>query len=150
MEVASKKLSDYGIEYEASLLKEDGLLPFEDDSLDIVFSFFCFEHIYPIKKHLNEIKRVLKKGGRLIGCIPTEGGLGWGLGRYLTSRRWMKANTKIDYDKVICWEHPNFADFILKELENSFYRKDLEYFPFKFKSIDFNLVIRFEYINHYD
>lgn len=146
IEIASKKLSENNIKHDQKLLSVDEILPFEDESLDIVFSFFSLEHIYLLDNHLNEINRVLKKGGSLIGCIPTEGGLAWGLGRYLTSRRWIKKNTKINYDKVICWSHPNYADLILRKLDNIFLKKSINYYPFKLKSIDMNLVISFNYI----
>jgi hypothetical protein len=38
----------------------------------------------------------------------------WGLGRMVTSRRWFKAHTTIDLNKLICWEHPNFAPTVLR------------------------------------
>ena len=52
--------------------------------------------------------------------VPIEGGLVWGLGRYFISRRWFKINTKINPDKIICWEHPNFITDIKSYLDEKF------------------------------
>jgi hypothetical protein len=64
----------------------------------------------------------------------------------LTSRRWLKKNTGIDPDKIICWEHPNYADEILAELDQGMARHRVEYWPFSWlPHLDLNLVIRFIY-----
>jgi len=120
-------------------------LPFADESFDIVISFNSLEHLYPLDNHLMEIKRILKKGGQLIGGIPCEGGLAWGLGRFLTTRRYVHKNYGINYDKIICWEHPNFADFIIERLDSHFEREHLKLHPFSRLPIDFNLVASFIY-----
>jgi len=95
--------------------------------------------------YLEEFVRVLKPGGELVGAIPAEGGLGWGLGRFLTTRRWFKRHTQIDIDKIICWEHPNFADRILAELDTCLTRREISFWPLRVPSIDANLVVRFRY-----
>ena len=90
----------------------------------------------------------LKPDGLILGAIPNEGGLAWGMGRFLTSRRWIHTNTQIDYDKIICWEHPNFADKILDEMNKRFIQKDISYFPsIGLPSINLTLVTRFIYQN---
>ena len=83
-----EKLARAGITCEAHLLKsrEDHCLPFADAEFDIVISFYSLEHLHPLGLFLTEIARVLKPGGRIVGAIPCEGGVGWGLGRMLTSR----------------------------------------------------------------
>jgi len=64
----------------------------------------------------------------------------------LTSRRWFKKNTNIDPDKIICWEHPNFADHIVRELDQMFTREAITYWPLPWLPlIDPNLVIRLCY-----
>ena len=122
-------------------------LPFADESFDVVISFNSLEHLYPLNNYLVETKRVLKKGGQLVGGIPCEGGIAWGLGRYLTTRRYVHKKYGINYDKIICWEHPNFADFIIEKLDTHFRKKYLKLHPFSFLSIDFNLVASFIYIH---
>jgi hypothetical protein len=98
-----------------------------------------------IDKKLSEFKRILKKNKKIVGAIPNEGGIAWGLGRYLTSRRFVKNNSNINYDKIICWEHPNFADHIIQSFKkNNLKINYIKMYPFSFiKSIDFNLVTTF-------
>lgn len=145
MRIAENKLIASSIEYEKLLISRNKILPLDDNSIDIVISFYSLEHIYPLDDYLRDILRVLKKDGKIIGAIPAEGGIAWGLGRYLTSRRWFKKNTNINPDKIICWEHPNFSDFIIKKLDSYYKKNFLSYEPFKVPSIDTNLVIKFIY-----
>ena len=81
----------------------------------------------------------------MIGGIPAEGGIGWGLGRLLTTRRWFKKNSTIDPDKWVCWEHPNFAETILRTLDEFLKRRHISYFPLAVPLIDPNLIVRFMY-----
>lgn len=147
MEKAQARLVDKGVPFDCLLLERSERLPLMDSSIDVVVSFYSLEHLYPLGPYLDEIRRVLKPGGFLIGAIPTEGGLAWGLGRAITSRRWLRQNTQIDPDKIICWEHPNFADYIIGELGKRFSRVKCSYWPFKVPLVDANLVIRFLYRN---
>jgi len=144
---SSQKLEDAGVNFETKLIErgERGQLPFDDEEFDVLVSFYSLEHLYPFPLYLDGMLRVLKKGGTLIGAIPSEGGLGWGIGRYLTTRRWLHSNTNIDPDKIICWEHPNFSDHILKELDNNMSKVSLSYWPIKLPAIDINLIIKFIY-----
>ena len=64
----------------------------------------------------------------------------------LTSRRWFKKNTTIDPDKIICWEHPNFADQIIAELDQVFQRQALVHWPLRgLPVLALNLILRFLY-----
>ena len=64
----------------------------------------------------------------------------------MTSRRWLKNNTTINPDKIICWEHPNFSDEIVLKLNKYFNRVKLYSWPIPFLTlIDFNLVLKFIY-----
>lgn len=144
---SSQVLSAHGVPHEKRLVQRNGTLPFDDDSFDVLVSFYTFEHLYPLQTYVNEFQRVLKPGGRIIGAIPAEGGLAWGLGRFLTSRRWFHRNTTIDPDKIICWEHPNFAEDVVTEMLGSFEKERLSYWPMKVPSIDLNLVLSFIFIN---
>lgn len=119
-------------------------IPVKSNSVNIILSFYSLEHIYELDLMLKEFNRILKKDGIIVGAIPNEGGLAWGLGRYLTTRRYTK-KFKINYDKIICWEHPNFADFILNSFKkNKFKIEKIKFYPFNFiKCLDFNLVTSF-------
>jgi SAM-dependent methyltransferase len=143
---ARQKLESAGIPSRSLLVRRDEPLPLQDMAVDIVISFYSLEHLYPLRPHVHEICRVLRPGGLLIGAIPTEGGLAWGAGRFLTSRRWLKKHSTIDPDKIICWEHPNFADQILTELDLQFERQFIGHWPFPWMPLlDPNLIIRLIY-----
>ena len=45
-------------------------LPFEDDSVDVIFSYHALEHIPNYVSAMAEIHRVLKHGGRLLLGLP--------------------------------------------------------------------------------
>ena len=143
----SKKLTRAGITHESKLISPHNpkLLPFKQGEFDVILSFYSLEHLYPLQSHLQELLRVLREGGLLVGAIPCEGGIAWGFGRYLTSRRWLRHNTRIDPDKIICWEHPNFADHILAQLDCRMKKGYLSFWPLHVTSIDLNLVARFIY-----
>jgi SAM-dependent methyltransferase len=143
---AQSKLEKFDLKTKPLLMKRSEPLPLKNESVDLILSFYSLEHIYPLDPYLKELKRILKPGGIFAGAIPAEGGLAWGIGRFLTSRRWFKKNTNIDLDKLICWEHPNFADKVICDLDNNFRRCRLEYWPFSFfPQLDVNLIVKFVY-----
>ena len=141
-------LENHNINYAtfSHTIDEHFKLPIEDESIDVILSFYSLEHLHPLSNYLAEIHRVLRPGGILAGAIPIEGGLAWGIGRFLTSRRWLKKNTRINPDKIICWAHPNFADSILKQLSSKFNKQYCSYWPFKIPLLDINLVASFIYM----
>lgn len=146
MQMAVPRLENRGISVRALPLQREQALPLPDASVDVVVSFYSLEHLYPLRPYLEEMLRVLKPGGILVGAIPAEGGLAWGLGRMLTSRRWFRKNTSIDPDMIICWEHPNFADQIVVELDRLFERNLLRRWPLPFVPLlDANLIFSFVY-----
>ncbi len=145
LENASGKLAAAGITHDLRLTSREscGVLPAADNEFDIIVTFYSLEHLYPFSDHLKDMLRVLKPGGKIVGAIPAEGGLAWGLGRFLTSRRWLRKNTSINPDKIICWEHPNMADEILNCLSDQLDLKKLTYWPMRLPLIDFSLILRF-------
>lgn len=146
MAFARERLTAAGVNHRTLLVERNQALPLADASVDVIVSFYSLEHLYPLRPYLDEMRRVLKPGGTLIGAIPAEGGLAWGGGRMLTSRRWFKKNTRIDPDKIICWEHPNFADQVIAELDRVFQRQSIVHWPLRWvPALDLNLIIRFQY-----
>lgn len=145
LDKSSKKMRERGFGVETVCVEKScAKLPFSDDFFDVIISFYSLEHIHPIEPYLVELKRVLKNGGMLAGAIPLEGGLAWGLGRFFTSRNWFKKNTNINPDKIICWEHPNFADGVRASLEKCFGKGIIKLWPFPFLlPRDFNLIEKF-------
>lgn len=148
MNVAASVLQKDKINFDSFLIGRNEKLPLAKNSVDVIISFYSLEHLYPLEIYLEEMKYYLKPDGIIVGAIPAEGGLLWALGRYLTSRRWLHKNTTIDYDKLICWEHPNYADFILQKLDQNFLRSFLKSWPLGILPIlDCNLTFRFCYKN---
>ena len=147
LERASSRLRDRDLAFTADLLEAGPgrPLPYRDASFDFVLSFYSLEHLFPLGGYLDEMIRVLKPGGKLAGAVPAEGGLAWGLGRFLTSRRWFRKNTSINPDKIICWEHPNFAPDILAALDARLRRCHVRYWPLGLPLTDLNLILRFVY-----
>jgi SAM-dependent methyltransferase len=145
--MAERQLREASIVHNEVLL-ENGtadILPFGDESFDVIISFNSLEHVYPLDRYLAGFSRILKDHGMIAGGIPCEGGLAWGVGRFLTSRRYVHRHYKINYDKIICWEHPNFADSIIGELDARFQRRYLRLHPFSFLPMDCNLTASFMY-----
>lgn len=146
---SAARLATQQVSAERALLAREGVsaLPFASETFDVVLSFYSLEHLHPLHAAVSEVCRVLRPGGLLVGAIPTEGGLGWGLGRFLTSRRWLHKHTAINPEKIICWEHPNFAEHILDGLDQVMKRNELRFWPWRLRSIDLNLVVSFVYQN---
>jgi len=146
MKFAVGRLEAEGVPHESLILQREEGLPLADCSVDVIVSFYSLEHLYPLMPYVDQMLRVLKPGGVLIGAIPAEGGLAWGTGRAITSRRWFKKNTTIDPDKIICWEHPNFSDEILRALDARMDRESVNFWPFSWLPFpDVNLIIRYKY-----
>jgi len=135
------------IEFNVVFTKRKQKNQLEKLNTDVVFSFYTLEHIYDLADHVSEVKSLLRPGGILVGAIPMEGFIAWGLGRYLTTRRWFKNQTDIDPDKIICWEHPNFASEVIDELERQLKCVKIKYWPFGNLYIfrNFNLICSFVY-----
>ncbi len=146
MDLARKRLTEADVPHRTLHVERQQPLALADASVDVIVSFYSLENLHPLRPCLDEILRVLKPGGTLIGAIPAEGGLAWGVGRLLTSRRWFKKHTRINPDKIICWEHPNFADQIIAELDKVFDRQAVVNWPLRWPPLlDINLNLRFKY-----
>ena len=115
----------------------------EEGSQDFVISYYSLEHLHPLAPWLDEIFRILRPGGKLVGAVPAEGGLAWGLGRWLTSRRVFRDRYGLDLTKLICWTHPNCCDEIVTELKARGSHRGWCW-PFNFLPYDLNLLVGFE------
>lgn len=146
---AQEILNHAAIPQETLVLKEN--LPFfeviPESQIDFVLSFNTLEHIFKLRESLFEIKRILKPDGHLLGAIPCEGGLMWGLARFLTTRRYIRKKYGFDYDKIICFEHVNFSDYIFTELNSVFACNFKRLHPLALFGLDFNLMASFDYVN---
>ncbi|MEQ9445368.1 MAG: class I SAM-dependent methyltransferase [Rhodospirillaceae bacterium] len=115
-------------------------IPFKANAFTRAVSIYALEHIYFLNEGLKEIHRILAPEAAFHVGIPCEGGLGWTLGRKLTSERSMSKRYNIDYRKYIALEHCNTALKINKALKLHFKLEKTSHFPFPFlPSIDLNL-----------
>jgi SAM-dependent methyltransferase len=64
------------VDFEFHRVAPDAPLPFADESFDVVVSCDVLEHVNDIQSSLDEIRRVLRRGGEFIGFVPMEGGPG--------------------------------------------------------------------------
>jgi SAM-dependent methyltransferase len=106
-------------------VEDDGRIPFDDASFDVVTANQVFEHVPDFERPLAEISRVLKPGGFHISLFPTlelwrEGHTGvwfsqllatrpkW-LRRYLSLAYTLRMGNRLDmYDRahfIDAWEH---------------------------------------------
>jgi hypothetical protein len=99
------------------------------------------EHLEDVPGALAEIDRVMKPTGRFSVLIPCEGGLGYALGRKLTTQRAFEKRYGLPYDWMISYDHINQAREVLRELEDRFVVEDRTYFPLRAPSVHVNLVI---------
>lgn len=137
----------FGIADTTTIMVEGIKVPLDDNSVDIIVTFHQLEHIFELEPYLKELQRVLRPGGQVIGAVPTEGSISWGLGRFLTSRRHVKKHMDFNYDKIICWEHPNFVNRIKALLDLNFENIRSVKQPFRILPMDLNLSWSFVYKN---
>tara|TARA_B100000767_G_C19773731_1_gene541436 strand:- start:776 stop:1543 length:768 start_codon:yes stop_codon:yes gene_type:complete len=120
LKVCEKKLNIRNINNKKFLIKQaSDINQIPSESYDYVLSFYSLEHVFDLEEYSVQINRILKKNGYLIFVIPNEGHLAWGLGRYLFTRNYVFNKLNLNYDKIICWEHPNYSDKIIKSLKNN-------------------------------
>jgi SAM-dependent methyltransferase len=145
--LAAEQLQLIDIQPTIQIVSRNSLLPLKDNSIDVVISFYSLEHVLELDRYLEDVRRVLRPGGTLIGAIPAEGGLAWGFGRMITTLRWLKKSHGLNLNKIICWEHPNFANEVIKSLDKHFHRIELKAWPLQvIPLIDLNLIIKFSYV----
>lgn len=70
----------------ALVIEEDGALPFDDNSIDLIVSDFCFEHLRRPDLAAPELTRVLRPGGWLCARTPNRWGY-IGIGARLVPNR---------------------------------------------------------------
>src|SRR5262249_4630798 len=114
-------------------------LAFEDASFDRVIAIHVLEHLPNLPAALSEIDRLLKPDGVFSAVIPCEGGIGYGLGRRVTTQRAFEKRYKTNFKRYL--DHVNRAQEILTELRARFELADSTYWPARVPLIDFNVLI---------
>ena len=116
-----------------------------DASFDRVVAIHVLEHLPNLPPALDEVRRVLKPGGLFEIVIPCEGGLGYALGRRVTSKRVFEKRYNMDYDWYIKSEHFNVPSEIMAELDTRFTRQRSSWWPLKVPSVHLNLCLGLTY-----
>jgi SAM-dependent methyltransferase len=116
-------------------------LPFESVSIRRIVAIHVLEHLDNLPVFLREAGRVLASDGRLIVVLPCEGGLLYGLGRQVTTKRLFKKRYGISYEKFIRCEHVNTASEVIAELKKSFRIESSEWWPLKIPSVHMNVCV---------
>ncbi|WP_119166685.1 class I SAM-dependent methyltransferase [Algihabitans albus] len=114
-------------------------LPFPDDHFNRLISVYNLEHLPAPHAVLDEWARVVRPGGVLSISIPTEGGIAWNLGRWLTTRRsFRKEGLNLDY--IIAREHINACYRLVALIRFLFPQRQEHWFPLRLPFADINLV----------
>ncbi|HDU8576637.1 class I SAM-dependent methyltransferase [Vibrio diabolicus] len=114
-------------------------LRFEDETFDRLIATHILEHLYEPHLAIKEWKRVLKYEGVISIIIPTDPGIAWRLGRYLTTRK-EALNKGWEYDYIMAREHVNPCHNLIAFLNYYFPKNNSYFWPFKLiPSIDCNL-----------
>jgi len=117
-------------------------LPFEDSCFHQVVSLHTLEHLYFLAEALEELIRVMQKNGAMHYVIPTEGGLGFLLGRKLVTGPHLRKKYGLDVKYVMDREHINDAPRVLKLLRMYFAKVEHKYWPIPFlKLLSINSMI---------
>jgi phosphatidylethanolamine/phosphatidyl-N-methylethanolamine N-methyltransferase len=116
-----------------------------DASFDRVIAIHVLEHLRNLPPALDEVRRVLKPGGVFEVVIPCEGGLGYALGRRVTSQRVFEKRYGTSYDWYIKTEHFNVPGEIVPELDARFTRERRAWWPLKVPSVHLNLCLGLTY-----
>lgn len=116
-------------------------IDFPDGYFDRVLAIHILEHLPNLPKALDEVRRVLRKGGFFSILIPCEGGFAYTMARNISTRRIFEKRYKQSYDWFIKCEHINQPHEIIAELRSRFRITHRAFFPFPVPSVSVNLLI---------
>ena len=121
----------------------DDKLPFPDNYFDRIIISHCLEHIVYPENVLSEIYSKLKKGGSATISLPTDPGIMWRIGKYISANFLIGKNynfTKEDYYYFTAKDHVNSIFSLVPIIKKNFNKINFERFePFKLPVLDFNL-----------
>lgn len=112
----------------------------KDKSVDLIIASHILEHLPRLRSDLKELRRVLKKDGKLIVVLPCDPGKLWRILTFITPSRWRLKRLGIDYDTIMKHEHVNTFDKCRSELQEIFIVEQEKYYPFFIKNYNFNIL----------
>lgn len=121
-------------------------LKYPDNSFDRLISLYTLEHLNTPHVAIKEWMRVVRPGGVISIAIPTEGGIAWNLGRFLTTRRQFR-RMGLDLDYIISREHINACYRLVHLIDFYLTRKTTCWFPAHIPWPDVNLIYGCNAIN---
>ena len=137
LDVARQRTNRQGVSFE---VRDATSLGYPDDYFDRLVSVYNLEHLPSPEAVLREWARVVRPGGVLSIAVPTEGGMAWGLGRWMSTRRHFR-RMGVDYDYVVAREHVNSCSRLVAFLRHYFPERDERWYPFRLSITHPNLIL---------
>lgn len=117
-------------------------LNFPDGSFDRILAIHVLEHLPNLPATIKEMYRLCNKEIGLFSIvIPCEGGLAYGLARFVSSEQMFRRRYGQSYKWCIDSEHISIPDEIIREVSRYFDIVHQEFFPLKVPVVSLNLVI---------
>ena len=126
-----------------------GSIPLKDHTVDLIIASHILEHLPNLKNDLREIKRVLKKNGKVIIVLPADPGFLWNLLTYFSPSRSRLKKIGVEYDVVMRHEHVNTFSKCMTIIKKEFKILDESYYPFYIKNFHANLFVSLTVVNHH-
>ncbi len=118
-------------------------IPFDDEYFDRIILSHCLEHVINPESILLELFSKLKKGGNITIGLPTDPGILWRIGKFISANFLIKKNykfTKNDYYYFTAKDHVNSIFSLIPIIKKNFKNVSFQKFePFKVPLIDLNL-----------
>jgi ubiquinone/menaquinone biosynthesis C-methylase UbiE len=122
------------------------LLPFEDETFDQLIVTCLLHHLTDLTQAFAEMKRVIKKEGKITIYVSCDPGLANRIIRKLVIEPRARKYSKIDYGEFIATEHFRHFSSIRTILKKFFYHDQIHeaFYPFRIKSWNLNAFCIFE------
>lgn len=114
------------------------------EKYDKILSIATFEHMLNLPREIDQCKKLLKKNGVLQIAVPCEGEIAFKLGWMLTTGIAFRLKHKLDYSKLIKYEHVNSLKEISILLNNNFVVTKFERSPLFLPIKNFSFYAYFE------
>jgi SAM-dependent methyltransferase len=116
-------------------------MPFPDDHFDRGIAVHVLEHLPNLPGALDELRRVIRPGGKLSIVIPCDPGFVYGVGRRFTAQRKFEREYGLPYDLFIRREHINSPKEIVGLVRERFRIEHRSYFPLRVPSVNLNVFL---------